>query len=371
VLNPVRVCFLIDRLTRGGTEMQLLALIRAVDRRRVAPALVLLDGTDAESRSLEPADCPVLRLGLRSLHRPAALAAAAKLAHFWRTHHTDVLQVYFLDSAYFGVPLARVAGIRRVVRVRNNLGHWLTPRHRWLGRAVGRLADVTLTNCEPARRALLDAEGGPARKVVVLENGVDLGRFAALPPPEPGRPTRRVGAVANLRPVKAIDVLIRAAARVPGATFHVAGEGEQRPELERLIADLGLTGRFHLHGAVADVPAFLGSLDVAVLCSHAEGMSNAVLEAMAAARPVVATDVGANGHLLRGGELGVLVPANDPAALAAAVGGLLADPARAARLGAAARRQVQTHYSRDAMRQRFEAFYERLCRGARPAVVAA
>jgi glycosyltransferase involved in cell wall biosynthesis len=362
---PVRVCFLIDRLTRAGTETQLLALIRSLNRRRVEPALVLLNGEDAASRALEPADCPVLRLGLRSLHRPPALAAAARLTRFWRDHRTDVLQVYFLDSAYFGVPLARLAGVRRVVRVRNNLGHWLTPKHRWLGRAVGRLADVTLTNCEPARRALLRAEGGPARKVVVLENGVDLGLFAALPPPDLARREVRIGAVANLRPVKAIDLLIRAAARVltkfPHATFHVAGEGEQRPELERLVAELGLADRFHLHGAVADVSAFLGSLDVSVLCSHAEGMSNAVLESMAAGRPVVVTDVGANGHLLHGGAFGVLVPPGDPGALATAIGRLLGDPASAARLGATARRHVQAHYSRDAMRRRFEDFYERLC----------
>jgi glycosyltransferase involved in cell wall biosynthesis len=180
-----------------------------------------------------------------------------------------------------------------------------------------------------------------------------------------GFPAQRVGAVANLRPVKAIDRFIRAAVRVladhPDATFHVAGEGEQRPELERLIAELGLTGRFVLHGAVADVPAFLATLDVAVLCSHAEGMSNAVLEAMAAGRPVVATDVGANGHLLRGGELGVLVPPGDEAALAGAIRRLLDEPARAARLGEQSRRHVQTHYSRDAMRRRFEDFYARLC----------
>jgi len=362
---PVRVCYLIDRLNRAGTETQLLALIRALDRRRVEPALVLLDGTDAESLALEPADCPVLRLGLRSLRAPAALTAAARLTRFWREHRTEVAQVYFLDSTYFGVPLARLAGVPRVVRVRNNLGHWLTPKHRRLGRVVSRLVDVTLTNCESARQALLRAEGGAARKVVVLENGVDLPRFAALPLPAGGRRAPRVGAVANLRPVKAIDLFIQAAARVrdefPDATFHVAGEGEQRPELERLIAELGLTGQFHLHGAVADVPAFLASLDVAVLCSHAEGMSNALLEAMAAGRPVVATDVGANGHLLRGGELGLLVPPGDEAALAGAIGRVLRDPAEGVRLGEAARRHVQTYYSRDAMRQRFEAFYERLC----------
>ncbi len=362
-MKAVRVCFLIDRLTRGGTETQLLALIRAVDRRRVEPTLVLLNGTDAESRSLEPTDCPVLRLGLQSLHQAATFTAASKLTRFWRDHGTDVVQVYFLDSAYLGVPLAKLAGVRRVVRVRNNLGHWLTPTHRWLGRVVGRLADVTLTNCEPARQALLTAEGGPSGKVVVLENGVDLEQFTILPPAANGA-APRIGVVANLRPVKGVDVFVRAAAHMaaefPTATFHIAGQGEHQAELERLIAELDLTDRVLLRGAVADVPAFLATLDVAVLPSHAEGMSNAVLEYMAAGRPIVATDVGANGHLLGGGEFGVLVPPADPVALAAGVGRLLADPVGSARLAAAARRHVHDRYSRDAMRRRFEDFYVRL-----------
>jgi glycosyltransferase involved in cell wall biosynthesis len=364
-VRPIRVSFLIDRLTRGGTETQVLALIRALDRRRVEPTLVLLDGDDAESQSLEPSDCPVLRLGLRSLHSPAALTAGAKLAGFWRDHGTDVVQVYFLDSAYFGVPLARLAGVRRVVRVRNNLGHWLTPTHRWLGRVVGRLADVTLTNCEPARQALLDAEGGPKRKVVVLENGVDLERFTTLPLPSVKNAVPRIGVVANLRPVKGVDVFIRAAAQLaadfPRTTFHIAGQGEQRAELDRLIDQLDLSRRVTLAGPVADVPAFLSTLDVAVLPSHAEGMSNAVLEYMAAGRPVVATNVGANAHLLGDGKFGVLVPAGDPFALAAGIGQLLTDPNLATRLATAARRHVQERYSREAMRLRFEGFYERLC----------
>jgi glycosyltransferase involved in cell wall biosynthesis len=134
--------------------------------------------------------------------------------------------------------------------------------------------------------------------------------------------------------------------------------------LERLIAELGLTDRVTLHGPVADVPAFLSTLDVAVLPSRAEGMSNAVLEYMAAGRPVVATDVGANRQLLSGGEYGVLVPPGDPAALAGGIGRLLADPAAASLLAAAGRWHVQRNYSRDAMRRRFEEFYERLCPAA-------
>ena len=280
-----------------------------------------------------------------------------------RAHRTAVVQVYFLDSAYFGVPLARLAGVRRVVRVRNNLGHWLTPTHRWLGRLVGQLADVTLTNCEPARQALLAAEGGPRRKTVVLENGVDLERFTALPTPANGH-APRIGVVANLRPVKGVDVFIRAAARLatdfPAATFHVAGQGEQRVELEGLIAGLKMVGGVTLHGQVVNVPGFLAALDVAVMPSHAEGMSNAVLEYLAAGRPVVATNVGENGRLLGGGRFGVLVPPGDPAAMAAAIRQLLDDKKSAARLALAGRRHVHETFSRDAMRRRFEAFYARL-----------
>ena len=228
--RPIRVCYLIDGLTRAGTETQLLALIRSLDRRRVQPSLVMLNGDDDLSRELTPQNCPVLSFGVRSLHSTDALRAGAKLARFWRRERIDLVQTYFLDSTYFGVPLARLSGVRRVVRVRNNLGHWLTPKHRALGRLMGRLVDATLTNCEPARTALLSAEGGSPRKVVVLENGVDDQRFSiiALPSHRP----RRIGAVANLRPVKGIDVFVRAAGQLvrqyPDLEFHVAGEGEQR-----------------------------------------------------------------------------------------------------------------------------------------------
>jgi len=363
---PVRVCFLIDGLSRAGTETQLLALIRELDRTRVEPSLVLLDGEDELSRSLEPADCPVLRLGVRRLVGWRAVAAARRLAAFWRERRPDVLQAYFLDSAYFGVPLARWCGVPRVVRVRNNLGYWLTRKHRLLNRLVGRLVDVTLTNTDAGKQALIDAEGLPPGRVAVLANGVDLARFAGFPEPDTTRPVVRVGCVANLRPVKNIDGLMRAARRVcdrfPHVVFEVAGDGEQRDDLERLHADLRLGDRFLLRGSVADVPGFLRTLDVAALPSHSEGMSNALLEYMAAGRAIVATDVGANSTLIRDGEHGLIVPPGNPATLAVSFERLLADAPLAARLGAAARTRVRAEYSRDAMRQRFEDFYHELTR---------
>ena len=117
---------------------------------------------------------------------------------------------------------------------------------------------------------------------------------------------------------------------------------------------------FTLPGSVADVPGFLAELDVAVLCSHAEGMSNSLLEYMAAGRAIVATDVGAASELIVDGVHGLLVPPGDAQKLAEAIGSLLADRELARRLGAAARRRSQDRYSRAAMVRRFEEFYANL-----------
>jgi glycosyltransferase involved in cell wall biosynthesis len=361
---------MIDRLLRGGTESQLVALIEHLDRSRVEPSLCLLDGEDALSRSLEPAGCPVLRLGVRALSRPATLVQAVRLARFLRRRRVDVLQLYFPDSTYLGVLAGQLAGVPHVVRTRNNLNHWMTPTHRWLGRFCNTLVTATVVNCKAARRAVLVDERPHPESVVVLENGVDLDRFLALPSVA-GRTSalgpRRVGLVANLRPVKGVDVFVEAAARVaradPEVTFAVAGEGEARPALERRIEELGLGERFTLAGSVRDIPAFLAGLDVAVLCSRAEGMPNAVLEYMAAGRAIVATAVGGTVELIEDEVTGLLVPPEDAEALARAITRLLTKPDLAPRLAAAARRRAREHFSREAMVRRFEAFYADLVGG--------
>lgn len=361
VENPVKVCFMIDRLSRAGTETQLLALIRELDRSRVQPSLVLLDGEDDLSRALEPADCPVIRLGVRRLLSLSAARAATQLRAFWREHQPDVLQTYFLDASYFGAPLAKLSGVKRVLRVRNNLGYWVTGRHRILGRCVRPFVDATLTNTENGKQALVQKERHHSDRVVVLENGVDTAKFNRFMFPDTSKPRVRVGCVANLRPVKNIDGLMRAAKaaleRFPKMVFEVAGDGEQRAELERLHTELGLGDRFKFRGSVSDVANFLRTVDIAVLPSHSEGMSNSLLEYMAAGRAVIATAVGANAELVRHGKDGLIVPTGNPEAIADAIGELIANPMRAAAYGSSARRRAEAEYSRDAMRRRFENFY--------------
>jgi len=364
--RAVRVCYVIDRLQVAGTETQLLALIRGLDRGRVIPYLCLLDGSDALSQSLEPDDCPVLRLEVRSLHRGSALRQAWRFGRFLRKERIDVVQMHFPDSTCFAAPVARLAGVRHVLRTRRDLGFWMRPKDRWLGRIYNHVATLTVANCEACRQAVLVQERAAADSVVVLENGIDLEALLRVAPVRASGSGRvpRVGMVANLRPVKGPDVFLRAAAivagRLPNTRFQIAGAGDEA-SARQLMRECGIEDRCELRGTVRDVPAFLGELDVAVLASHSEGLSNALLEYMAAARPIVATAVGGNVELVEDGVEGLLVPPGDPPAVADAVTRLLADPGLASRLGVAARERARSRYSREAMVRRYEDLYHRLC----------
>jgi glycosyltransferase involved in cell wall biosynthesis len=194
----------------------------------------------------------------------------------------------------------------------------MTRSHRLLGRLLNPFVSVTVANCAASRDAVLRDERPSPDSVIVLENGVDLSRFPTAEfTDHPARfgLAQRVGVVANLRPVKGLDVFVQAAALVarlrPNVAFEVAGDGDQRAELEQLASRLGIADQLVLRGGIRDIPAFLSTLDLAVLSSRAEGMSNSVLEYMAAGRPIVATAVGATPEVIHEGVHGLLVPPDD------------------------------------------------------------
>jgi glycosyltransferase involved in cell wall biosynthesis len=173
-----------------------------------------------------------------------------------------------------------------------------------------------------------------------------------------------IGAVGGLRPEKAFGLLVRAAKglRDERGDVHVviAGDGPERQRLEDMIATEGLDGVVHLLGYRDDVPAVVSALDVAVCCSEREGSPLSVLEFMRAARPIVATDVGGIPDLVRDGEDGILVPAGDPAALAAAIAKLLGDPELAGELGTSARIRQRQQFDLAGNVSEIEGLYEAL-----------
>jgi glycosyltransferase involved in cell wall biosynthesis len=363
------VAYVIDRLRRAGTESQLLALVQSLDRDLVQPHVWLLDGEDESSRALEPCGCPVSRLGVRCFRSTGAARALWRFVGYLRRERVDVVHTFFVDSSWFGLLAAWLAGTPRVVRTRNHLGEQESRQARTFGRWLGPWFDATVVNCQPCRVSAIDDLRVRAERVVILENGVDASTFDApsvrADPPAGHRP--RVGMVGNLRKVKGPDLFVEAAALLaqeyPTAQFVVAGEGEMRPQLECRIRELKLDEQMRLAGSVTNVPEFVAELDVAVLPSRSEGQSNAILEYMAASRPIVASRVGGTPELIEDDECGLLVEAGDARGLAAAIGRLLSDRNLAVRLGREARRRVVNRFSHTARADRFAQFYRRILAG--------
>jgi len=368
--QPLRVCFLIDQLARAGTETQLVALIRNLDRSKVQPYLVLLDGNQPISRMLEPDCCPILRLGLRSFRYPNVLYQCLRFAAFLSNNRIDVLQTYFVDSSFFGLLIAWFIRIRHRLQVRNNLGHNLNNWQRLSLRFLSLFATKTIVNCAAAQRHFIKTclplnPGKISDRIVVIENGVDLDRFISIPTKNNSGHYNNictVGSIANLRPVKGLNFLVEAIGqlipRIPGIKLQIAGEGEQRYQLLDHAALYAVP--LKLPGSVDDIPNFLSEIDVYVHVSLSEGMPNAVLEAMAAGRPIVATCVGGVPELIQHERTGLIVPPGDVNALAHAISRMIHDRDLANRLGNAAREFVLTRFSRKAMIRRFEEFYQKL-----------
>jgi glycosyltransferase involved in cell wall biosynthesis len=364
---PIRVCFIIDNLSRAGTEMQLLQLLRHFDREKLSPYLCLLDGTSDISRELEPTDVPLIRLGVKRCVSLHGLRQAFCLRSFLTAHNIDVVQTYFTDSTRFSAPIARATGVQAVVGAYRNAGHWSTRRDAWIGRVYHRLfLDYVIANCAAAGRVAVELDGAVEDRVTVIANGIDLTPFLDIPAwvPHTPRHSPKVGMVGNLRPVKGVDIFITAAARIlrhyPDTVFEIAGGGDAR-DLGKLATRLGIDKKVRLIGPITDVPRFLSSLDVAVLPSRSEGMSNAILEYMAAGRPIVATDVGGTRELIRSSETGELVVPESPDALADGVIALLEHPERAKALAYKARETALAEHSMTLAAMRHTDFYVSLC----------
>lgn len=346
IRRPIRVCFVIDGLARAGTESQLLLTLEQLDRSIIEPYLCLLKGENAESYELMPNNCRVLRLGIHRLASGTAIRQAWQFWRFLRKNKIEVVQTYFTDSTRFAAPIAKAARVKAVFGSRRNIGHWMTPTDARIARLYNRFfIDKIIANSEAARQSAIVQEGIAPERVVVVPNRIDLERFKHVPlwQPKPTGTLRKVGMVGNLRPVKGPDLFIRAAQIVltdhADIEFEIAGDGDAQP-YRQLIDELGIADNVRLLGPVTDVPSFLATLDLAVLPSRAEGLSNALMEYMAAGRPIVATDVGGNGELL--GELAEKCCAAvvDEKCLAAHIRQILSDDSLAATVAASARRKV-------------------------------
>ena len=294
------------------------------------------------------------------LRRSFQLAAGWRLARLLRRRRADVLHTHTLAAANVLSRLAAAAA--RVPLVSHlHIENHFRPATRWLlaplDSATARLAARLVAVSEDTKRAY-ERQGYPRGRIEVVYNGVDLPANGASPHNEPPR----IGEVARLCDVKGQRELLRAVASVPEARLVLAGRdleqgGAFQAELERESERLGIRERVEF-GFYEDVPALLDTLDVVALPSWTEGLPLVLLEAMARARPVVATPVGGTPELVTDGETGLLVPPRDPEALAEALRRVLDDPDLARRLGDAGRAQVAERFSASEQERRVLEIYD-------------
>jgi glycosyltransferase involved in cell wall biosynthesis len=311
--------------------------------------------------------------GVRTLtlqrHSPSNLLAWRPLISLLRRERPDILHCHKFGSNLWGAILGRVTGVPIIIaheHVWSFEGHAL---RRLLDRhVIARGAHVFLAVSNETRRKMIEVEGIDPDLVRVLPNGIPTLVETT------GRDVRRelgidaealvVGTVSVLRPQKALQVLIRCAARLirefPMLKVIIAGDGPERVNLEALVTELGLDGRVMLVGARRDVSDILAAFDVAVSSSDFEGSPLAVIEYMAAAKAIVATRVGGVPDLIEDGVHGLLVEAQDAEGLASAVARLLREPDLGSRMGEEARERQQAEFTIDAAVHRLELLYGQL-----------
>ena len=370
-----RILFLIDEIggiTEGGTERQVLQLIQLALRLGYEPHLAVLRGT--EWLDQDQAGCPVYLAHADSLVHLSGWKGCLGLVRWMRRQRIALVQTFFTECNILGPWLARLAGVPVVIGSRRNLSQWqgrtswLQPVMRQMQRLSNLSADCIVSNSQVVAEAMGSMERLPRHKRRVAYNGIDLTKFSGLTQQRSharqmlgiGQDEILVGNISCMRFVKGLHRFVDVAQIVrekdPALRFLIVGDGPERAGITDRIRAHGLEDRIHLAGAQTDVFPYLAAMDIGVLSSRAEGFSNSLLEYMASALPAIATDVGGNREALE--DTGILVPPDDPAALAEAILRLRSLSLRK-ELGAAARRRAEL-FSLERAEERMQQIYGEL-----------
>jgi glycosyltransferase involved in cell wall biosynthesis len=362
------IWFYTDSRELGGAELSLLMLIEGLDRTRWAPTLLLDDAAGVKPLAERAGELGATVRRVRPM--PLGIAGATRaigLARLLRSERPAVFHAHMswplaAKWALAAAVAARVPCVGTVQLIPEfELERSSFLQLRLLARAVSRYAAVS----NDVAAELAERFRWPAGKIDVVYNAVRLERFGAPAPAGlreelggAGRPL--VLTCARLDEQKGHDVLLRAAAGLPGVAFAFAGEGPLRSGLEALADDLGLADRVAFLGRRDDVPALLAACDVFALPSLYEGSSLAVLEAMAARRAVVSSAIGGTEELIEDGRSGLLVPPGDVDGLRAALARVVEDESLRARLAGRARERVERDFTPRAMVGSNERIYTEL-----------
>lgn len=382
-MSMARILYVIDSL-RGwaGAEGFLLRTTRLLPKDQYSASIVTFQ-TKPYIGSLDQLHCPVRVLPLDKTYDWKAMKAAMELRRLIRSENVDIVHTLFETSDIWGGIVAKLSGCPILVSSRRDMGILRTSKHRLAYRLVSPLFDQVQTVSDQVRSFTIATDRVAPQKVVTIHTGIDVDRAFRANGLEKYRPSlnlsagsRLVCSVGHIRPVKGFDILIRAASRVleefPQTVFLIIGgvlDHEYFRSLQELARSLQIEHAIRFLGDPTQEVSYRGETDVVLsllkmcdifcLTSRSEGLSNALLEAMACGLPCVATRVGGNPEVVEHGTSGFIVPSEDSLAVADAVLALLRDPQRKA-MGEAGQRIVASRFSTQAMVNRLVQCYDEL-----------
>jgi len=369
--RAIRVGYCIDSFDIGGTELNAVRTVEALDRRSFEVTVFHLRETGPLRARYEALGLQLVHLPIGPLYSPRTAAQGVRFLRLLRREGIEVAHTHDLYTNIFAAPWARLAGCRVIASRRwldSSPRAGLVPLNRWSYRCAHRV----VANSSLGVKLLIDKEHVPAARVLELPNFLEERAFNHVPVEV--RSARRrswdvpqgafvIGTVARLAPVKNHALVLRALQRLDEDVHLVLiGEGPSRRALEELARKLHVDRRVHFTGQLVETENLHQFFDVSVLCSRSEGFPNTVLEALAAGCPVVATPVGGVPEVIIERQTGLLVPVDQPDALAASVQELRRDARLRERLCEAGPACVRSRYHQTVVIAQLEALYQKLAR---------
>jgi glycosyltransferase involved in cell wall biosynthesis len=353
--NRIKVLKFLTNFNIGGTERQFVQLVQQMDLDRFDLHVSCFARSGSFLPLVEARGIPLSTFSIRRLYSPATWMRMLQFAHYLRWNRFQVVHAYGFYPNSFAVPAARLAGVPVVIASIRDTGEVLAAEKRHVQKAVCKLATCVLANADAVKSQLI-RDGYDARRLTVIRNGVDLPR---LDRQEQAGPIRQefgitgdspiVAVLARLNEMKGIQYFLDAVPAVlrlfPKTRFLIVGDGPARAELQSYSEKSGFGNAVVFTGFRMDVPEILKATSISVLPSLSEGLSNVLIESMAAGVAVVATAVGGNPEIVDDGTTGILIPPRDAGAIAHAITQILSNPENAARMGSAGRERIERRFS--------------------------
>jgi glycosyltransferase involved in cell wall biosynthesis len=367
----------IAQMITGGTQTHILQVLRLIDRERFCPVLFALRDDGNLLETVRGLDVEVRTFGMGgSLRNPSDILGLSRMVKALRDVRPAVVHGYLLRGNFYAAVAGRLCGAA-VVTSKRGLHRPAGVAEKLAVRVSGRLSDVVTGNAPQVLEFTREVEGPQTARMVMIPSGTDTERFDPDRVGSAARDKLRaelgigddpiVGTAITFRPRKGFRMFFEAMAELrrsfPRAHAVIAGADEMPLEPAELMRSLGLDASVHLLGRRSDMPEVLSAFDAFVLPSESEGMSNAILEAMAMRLPVVATSVGGAPEVIEEGVSGNLVDYPDAGSMAARLCVLLGDAALRRRIGEAARTRVVARYSASGMVRQIEDLYVTLLNG--------